>query len=144
MITKDEKSSLISNNKSVKLIKTSLIKNESFSPMSDKYSKLNHCVLTDKASSPNKLVAASKLVELDEKNRNSSDVKKRRNDINKKFIVNNNNKNSNDNDLDVLNKTDKGCRFTLVFDPNGRFSYWIGNLYIFIKSTDLKLFFLVN
>ena len=110
MIAKDEKSSLISNNKSVKLIKTSLIKNESFSPMSDKYSKLNHCVLSDKASSPNKLVAASKLVELDAKNRNSSDVKKRRNDINKKFIVNNNNnsnnKNSNDNDLDVLNKTD--------------------------------------
>jgi hypothetical protein len=69
----------------------------------------------------------------------SKKQQRRRQDINKKFKSNNSNNNNNStekkNSKDFIlkndnnNKSEKTCHLTFVFDPNGRFSYWIGKYY---------------
>ena len=82
----------------------------------------------------------------------SKKQQRRRLDINKKFKSNNNNnnnstekknskdfilKNDNNNNNNNNNKSEKTCHLTFVFDPNGRFSYWIGKYYFL---NDLLIF----
>lgn len=158
MITKDERSSLIANKISGKLIKTSLNskKDELTHPtsVSDNYVKSNHGLVTTNNNNNNKTVSTTKIVELDEKCVNTTrkrstnpvimnDIKKQRRQsqlLAKKLNLKGSNPgNSNDKDIDNLSKTDKGCRFTLVFDPNGRFSYWIGNFFLNILLLKRKI-----
>lgn len=131
MITKDNKSSPITN----RLITSNSSKNEL---LSENYSKLNHSLVTS-SNNKTKIVSPAKVIELDEKNANlrprkrsinpviMNDIKRQRRQsqlLAKKLTLKG--QNADDKEIDDV---EKKCHFTLVFDPNGRFSYWIGKKY---------------
>ena len=123
---KDEKSSLITKKLSGQVVKTSVNNtNEIIHPIATDSSSKTKTVHSNKLSAPtNKLdeKAVSKSIIM-----NNNVAKQRRQDISKKF----NNRKHSTNKIDKDNeKFEKTCHFTFIFDPNGRFSYWIG-IYIF-------------
>jgi len=88
----------------------------------------------------------------------SKKQQRRRQDINKKFksnISNNSNNNNNNstekkNSKDFIlkndnnNKSEKTCHLTFVFDPNGRFSYWIGKYYFILLNDFIDFLIFVS
>jgi hypothetical protein len=98
--------------------KLSIQSNNSFFQPSTNINKLE-------ANSKSDQISVSKSVVL-----NSNAAKHRRQEINKKFNNTKQASKKSENKDENLNKT---CHFTFIFDPNGRFCYWIGN-YLQFKS----------